>query len=142
MIKLNDEEKETLSYSDVAYLILQKDNKKIKIQDLFKKVIKVLDLDDSIFENEIGNFFELLITDKRFIMLDNGYCDLKINHSANIILEDDEDDFEVVMSDEDYEDETEEEDSYDEEATDDDADDDLQDLVIMDSADEIEDSEL
>ena len=30
-IKLTDEEKETLSYSDVAYLILKEANKKAKI---------------------------------------------------------------------------------------------------------------
>ena len=44
MIKLTDEEKDTLSYNDVAYLILKDKNKKIKIQDLFKEVIKVMDL--------------------------------------------------------------------------------------------------
>ncbi len=141
MIKLTDEEKETLSYDDVAYLILSKENKKIKIQDLFKKVIKALDLDENIFEDEIGMFFELIITDKRFIMLDNGYCDLKINHSAKVIVEEDDEEFEVVMDDEVYDDE-EEADNYDDEATDDEADDDLQDLVIVDSADELEDTDI
>ena len=53
MIKLTDEEKETLSYNDVAYLILKDTNKKIKIQDLFKEVIKALDLpEDMLIENE------------------------------------------------------------------------------------------
>ena len=36
MVKLTDEEKETLSYDDVAYLILNDEKKKIKIQDLKK----------------------------------------------------------------------------------------------------------
>lgn len=141
-IKLTDEEKETLSYGDVAYLVLQASKKKQKIQDLFKKVIKLLDLDENEFEENIGNFFEEIITDKRFIMLDNGYCDLKINHSTKVIVEDDDEDYEIVPDDDDFEEETEE-DNYDEDATaDDDAEDDLQDLVILDSADELEDSDI
>lgn len=141
-IKLTDEEKETLSYSDVAFLVLQSANKKQKIQDLFKKVIKLLDLDENEFEENIGNFFEEIITDKRFIMLDNGYCDLKINHSTKVIVEDDDEDYEIVPEDDDFEDGNEE-DNYDEDANaDDDAEDDLQDLVILDSADELEDSDI
>ena len=38
-LNLTDEEKETLSYDDVAYLILKNTNKKQKIQDLFKRVL-------------------------------------------------------------------------------------------------------
>ena len=141
-IKLTDEEKETLSYSDVAFLVLQSANKKQKIQDFFKKVIKLLDLDENEFEENIGNFFEEIITDKRFIMLDNGYCDLKINHSTKVIVEDDDEDYEIVPEDDDFEDGNEE-DNYDEDANaDDDAEDDLQDLVILDSADELEDSDI
>ena len=141
-LKLTDEEKETLSYSDVAYLILKENNKKQKIQDLFKNVIELLELDESEFESNIGVFFEQIITDKRFIMLDDGYCDLKINHSAKVIVEEDDEDYEIVPEDEDY-DEDVEEDNYDEDANaDDDADDDLQDLVILDSDEELEDSDM
>ena len=141
-IKLTDEEKESLSYGDVAYLILKDVNKKMKIQDLFKKVIKLLDLSDDDFESNIGNFFEQIITDKRFIMLDDGYCDLKINHSTKVILEDDDEDYEIVPEDEDFEEE-DGEDNYDEDANaDDDADDDLQDLVILSSDEELEDSDI
>ncbi len=141
-LKLTDEEKETLSYSDVAYLILKEKNKKQKIQDLFKSVIELLELDESEFESNIGVFFEQIITDKRFIMLDDGYCDLKINHSAKVIVEDDDEDYEIVPEDEDYDEESEE-DNYDEDANaDDDADDDLQDLVILDSDEELEDSDM
>ena len=141
-IKLTDEEKESLSYGDVAYLILKEKKKKMKIQDLFKKVIKLLDLSDDDFESNIGNFFEQIITDKRFIMLDDGYCDLKINHSTKVILEDDDEDYEIVPEDEDFEEE-DGEDNYDEDANaDDDADDDLQDLVILSSDEELEDSDI
>lgn len=139
-IKLSDEEKDTMSYVDVAYLILKTSNNKIKIQELFKEVLKVMDLPDSEFENSVGDFFELIITDKRFIMLENGFCDLKINHSTKVILDDDEDDFEVVPDeDADSEDSDTDEDNYDDDSTpDDDSDDDLQDLVIIDDNEETE----
>lgn len=140
--KLTEEEKENLSYSDVAYLILKETNKKHKIQDLFKEVIKLLDLGDEEFEANIGNFFEQIITDKRFIMLDGGYCDLKINHSAKVIVEDEEDDYEILPEDEDFDDESEE-DNYNEDANaDDDTEDDLQDLVILDDSEELDDSDI
>lgn len=140
MIKLTDEEKETLSYSDAAYLILNETKKKYKIQDLFKEVIKLFEQTDDDFEDNIGNFFELIITDKRFIMLDDGYCDLKINHSAKVIVEDD-DDYEVMPDDTDFEETLE--DSYDDEdSANDDADDDLQGLVIIDDSEELDDSDM
>ena len=141
-IKLTEDEKETMSYSDIAYLILNETHKKHKIQDLFKKVIKLLDGTDSDFENNIATFFELIITDKRFIMLDDGYCDLKINHSSKVVVEEDDDDYEVI-SDEDSLDDGADEDNYDEDATaDDDSEDELQDLVILDDAEELDDSEM
>ena len=61
MVKLTDEEKETLSYDDVAYLILNDEKKKIKIQDLFKKVIKVMGLPESEYEEGIGDFFDSVV---------------------------------------------------------------------------------
>jgi len=140
-IKLTDEEKEILSYSDVAYLILKETNNKQKIQDLFKKVIKLLDLSDNDFEDNIGTFFEQVITDKRFIMLDDGYCDLKTNHSSSIIVEDD-DDYELEPGEENFDDESLE-DNYDDDANpNDDSEDDLQDLVILDDNEELDDSDM
>lgn len=138
MVKLTDEETETLSYDDVAYLILNDEKKKIKIQDLFKKVIKVMGLPESEYEEGIGDFFELITTDKRFIILDKGYCDLKINHSTKVIIDDDDDEEYEMMNEEDMdtEDESEEE-NYDDDSIDDlDSDDDLDDLVIIDSEEE------
>lgn len=138
MVKLTDEEKETLSYDDVAYLILNDEKKKIKIQDLFKKVIKVMGLPESEYEEGIGDFFELITTDKRFIILDKGYCDLKINHSTKVIIDDDDDEEYEMMNEEDMDTEEEsEEENYDNESMDDlDSDDDLDDLVIIDSEEE------
>ena len=135
MIKLTDEEKENLSYADVANLILKEEGKKIKIQQLFKKVIKAMDLPDSEFENSIADFFEIVITDKRFIMLNNGFCDLKINHSTKIIIDDDDEEYEVSPDEDDSDDSATEadEDNYDDDAVEDEnPDDDLQDLVIID----------
>ena len=138
-LKLTDEQKDTLSYDDVAYLILKETNKKAKIQDLFKEVVKLLDLPESVYENNIGEFFELIVTDKRFIMLDNGYCDLKINHSSKVIIDDEDEDLDIQPEDQDDINEIEEEDNYDEDANpDDDTDNDLQDLVIIDDLDELD----
>ena len=128
MVKLTDEEKETLSYDDVAYLILNDE----------KKVIKVMGLPESEYEEGIGDFFELITTDKRFIILDKGYCDLKINHSTKVIIDDDDDEEYEMMNEEDMDTEEEsEEENYDDESMDDlDSDDDLDDLVIIDSEEE------
>lgn len=141
-IKLTDEEKENMSYTDIAYLILKETKKKYKIQDLFMKVIKLLDGTEQDFENNIGNFFELVITDKRFIMLDGGYCDLKINHSSKVVVEEDDDDYEIISEEEDIDEEAEE-DNYDEDANaDDDSEDELQDLVIIDDSEDLDSSEM
>lgn len=132
MIKLTEEEKETLSYDDVAYLIIKEEKKQIKIQELFKKVIEAMGLDESVFENNIGEFFELIITDKRFTMLDDGYVDLKINHSTKMIVEEDEEEEILLDNDEEIIEEDDEENYDDESNPEDDNDNDLQDLVIID----------
>ena len=137
-ITLTDEELVSMSYDDVAYLILENNQKKMKIQELFLEVIKVMKLNENEFEEHLADFFELLSTDKRFIMVDKGFWDLKINHSTKIVIEDDEDE-EIVEEEviiEDIENE-EEEINYDEEILDDDeTEDELKDLVIMDESDE------
>ena len=140
-INLTEEELATMSYDDVAYLILENNQKKMKIQDLFKEVIKVMNLGESAFEEHLADFFELLSTDKRFIMVEKGYWDLKINHSTKLIIDDEDDDEEILDEvEETNEDEDEEETiNYDEELVDDDdAEDDLKDLVILDENEENE----
>ena len=123
-INLTKEELATMSYDDVAYKILENNQKKMKIQDLFKEVIRLMDLSNDAFENHLADFFELLSTDKRFIMLEKGFWDLKINHKTKLIID---------------EEEAEEEINYDEEILDDDeTEDDLKDLVIMDENEESE----
>lgn len=140
-INLTEEELATMSYDDVAYIILENNQKKMKIQDLFKEVIKVMNLGDSAFEEHLADFFELLSTDKRFIMVEKGYWDLKINHSTKLIIDDEDDEEEILDEvEESNEDEEEEETiNYDEELVDDDdAEDDLKDLVILDENEENE----
>ena len=139
-LNLSEEELLSMSYDDVAYKVLEYREKKMKIQDLFKEVIRIMNLPESAFEDHLADFFELLSTDKRFIMLEQGYWDLKINHKTKLII-DEEDDEEEVIDDieETEEDETEEEINYDEEIIDDDeTDDELKDLVVMDEPEENE----
>ena len=138
-INLTEEELATMSYDDVAYLILENNQKKMKIQDLFKEVIKVMNLGDSAFEEHLADFFELLSTDKRFIMVEKGYWDLKINHSTKLIIDDEDDEEEILDEVEETNEDEEEEETinYDEELIDDDdAEDDLKDLVILDENEE------
>ena len=138
-IKLTQEEIDTMSYDDVANIILEAYSKKMKTPDLFKKVIKAMELPEEEFSRGIGDFFELLITDKRFILLENGYWDLKINHSSKILIDEDEEDEELDLIDEDEEeiDDNDSEINYDDENTVEDEDEDeLEDLVIIDDSED------
>ena len=137
--KLTQEQLEKMSYSDVAELVLTENKKPMKVQDLFTNVIKLMELPDSFFEKKIGDFFALLSTDKRFIMIEKGLWDLRINHSNKITIsvDEEEDEEEVSEEEETYDDITDEEDvdnniNYDDDDTvDDDDDDDYKDLVII-----------
>ena len=141
--EMSKEDIELLSYDDLAYMILVETNKKYKITDLFKKVCDYKGLSDTVFENKIGDFFELLTTDQRFYMLDSGLWDLKEKHTNKIKLTavDDEEDEDSELLDEEEVDETEEEDIfYEHDETEDEPDDDLKDLVIIDEDEEDVDS--
>ena len=140
-MKLNDipkEELETMNYDDIAYIILNEENQKMKINELFKKVCDALELPESTFEEKIADFFELLTTDKRFIMLEDGYWDLREHHNPQVIIDEEEEDEELMNDIEEEEEEEipdEEEDEdifYDTDADDDLPDDDLEDLVVID----------
>lgn len=132
-IELSEEELELMNYNDIAHLIVEKNGKKMKITDLFSEVGNILNLDAESFQDHIGDFFELLSTDKRFIMLDDGYWDLKIKHHKGMeSFEEEEDDEEEIIIEEDT---SSDEDIYDESTKSDDDDiteDDLSDLVIVD----------
>ena len=135
-LNISKEELEQMSYEDVAYEILKRKKKKMNIQDLFKGVIEIMELPASDFDSHIVDFFELLSTDKRFLMLEKGFWDLKENHKANIVIDEDEEIVEEEVEEEMNEEEVEEEINYDDDVLDDDDTvDDLKDLVVMDEED-------
>ena len=129
---------ETMQFDDIAYIILKEKGKKMKITDIFRTICDALGMTDKEYENQIGDFFTLLATEKRFIQLEKGYWDLRENHTSEINiqdLEDDmDDDIELESPEEDNINEEDEGDYYDTiyDMDDDDSDDDLKDLVIVD----------
>ena len=132
---ISKEDLEVLPFDDIAYIILKEKGKKMKINDIFKIICDTLNLGDSAFENQIGDFFALLATEKRFIQLEKGYWDLRENHTSEINIKEleDEDDDIIPEEEKDYE-ENEEYDYYDDidDMDDDKEDDDYKDLVIGD----------
>ena len=120
------EELELMGYDDIALLILQESGKKMKLRDIFAKVINVLELPEERIDEELMDFFELMSINKKFVMLDKGYWDLQSRHKLDIVFD---------MEDEDIE---EDDDIfYDkDDDTDDVPDDDLADLVVVDDLDE------
>lgn len=128
--EISKEELELMSYDDLAFLILTDENQKMKINDLFQKVCKILNLSNQVFESQIADFFEILTTDKRFTMLEDGFWDLKEKHVEKVVIDEDEDDF--VEEPEEEESVLEEESNPYDEEDDDKGDDDLKDLVVID----------
>ncbi len=138
-MKLSDiqkEELETMNYDDIAYIILSEQKQKMKINDLFRIVCDALGLSENEYEEKIADFFGLLTTDKRFIMLEDGYWDLRELHNPKVVIDEEEDDtlLNEVEEEDDTEPEKEEEEDvfYDENPDDDLPDDDLDDLVVID----------
>ena len=132
------EELELMGYDDIALLILQESGKKMKLRDIFAKVINVLELPEERIDEELMDFFELMSINKKFVMLDKGYWYLQSRHKLDIVF--DMDDEEDEEDENDMEDEDIEEDDdifYDkDDDTDDVPDDDLADLVVVDDLDE------
>ena len=142
--KMKKEDLELLSNKDITNLILEESQKPINTADLFKEIIKLLELPESTFENKIGDYYTALSTDKRFILLDDGKWDLRSRHTSDKVAkitddeeEDDDDDSENEPEKEEI-DEIEE-DSYDDtdEEYDEDTNEELKDLVVIDE-DELE----
>jgi len=139
---MKKDELELMSNKDIAYLILEESKRKLNTADLFKKIIKLLELPESTFEKKIADFYTALSTDKRFILLDNGKWDLRSNHTSDKVIkvtdEDDESE-EENENEEEIEDEIEEDsfDDTDDTDYDDDTNEELKDLVVIDE-DELE----
>lgn len=143
--KMKKEELELLSNKDITNLILEESKKSINTANLFKKIIKLLELPESVFETKIGDYYTSLATDKRFILLDDGTWDLRSRHTSDKVVkfteEDEEDDDETVSEKEEVEESDDiEEDNYDDTSDDDydeEANEELKDLVVIDE-DELE----
>ena len=144
LAKMKKEDLELLSHKDITYYILEEEGK-MSTADLFKKVVTLLELPNKTYEDKIGDYYTLLTTDKRFILLEDGAWDLRSRHTSDkivkVIEEDDEE--EEIKEDDILPDESEE-DNYDSGDTDDDDDyddtnEDLKDLVVVDE-DELEEN--
>lgn len=138
---ITDEEIETMSYDDLAYIILKEKNKKMKTGDLFKTICELQNLSESVYEDTIADFFTLLATEKRFIQLDKGYWDLRENHQAKIELDEVDDEEDELTEEDTYEETLDTDDMYiDEtkETDDDEVDDEYKDLVVVDEENELE----
>ena len=135
---ITKDELETMPFDDIAYMILKEKGKKMKTDDIFKIICDLLDLGDKAFENQIGDFFALLATEKRFIQLKKGFWDLRENHTAEISIKEIEDEMDeelpVEDTDEDNKDVDTETDYHDEldDSEDEEPEDDLKDLVVVD----------
>lgn len=133
---LTKAELEAMSYDDIALMILTESGRQMKINELFKEVCDLLGLSENEFVDKLPAFFDVLSTDHRFLMLENGLWDLKTKHSTKVIIDTDEDEEYEEVEDV-IEEEQEEKDIYSDDETDDiDDDDDLKDLVIIDEDEE------
>ena len=137
---LSKEDLEILSFGEITELVLVEKGSKMKIVDIFKKICELLKMSDAEFENKIADYFELISTDKKFIVLDKGYCDLRKKHTPKLVIEDDEEDIvepEVIEDDvkEELEEESENDIFYDNSSDEDDVednDDELTDFIVVD----------
>ena len=143
LAKMKKEDLELLSHKDISYYILEEEGK-MNTADLFRRVVNLLELPEKTYEERIGDYYTLLTTDKRFIMLEDGNWDLRSRHTSDKIVkvteeDEDEEDEEEIKEDTILPDEIEE-DNYDSGDTDEDddfvdADEDLKDLVVVDEED-------
>ena len=113
MKNLTDEEIENLSYEELAKMILENKKGKMKIIDIFKKICELKHLTDKDFEDKIADFYELISTNKEFIVLEKGFCDLRINHTPKVIIDDEESSEDGYEEDEEENDDLEDEENGD-----------------------------
>ena len=140
---MKKEDLELMNNKDITYLILEERKRTLNTADLFKKIIKLLDLPESTFENKIADYYTALSTDKRFILLENGTWDLRNRQKSDKVIkavvddEEDEDELEEQITEEEDEDEEDSYDDKDDEEYDEETNEELKDLVIIDE-DELE----
>lgn len=140
--KMNKEEIELLSYTEIAKLYLEENKKTLNTAELFKEVCDLLSLSEAEYSEKITDFFQSLTTSKDFILLNDGKWDLKSKHSVKVVMDEL---YEESADDEEYEGEPEDEMTEEDEfnSIDDEedyADDDLSDLTIL-TEDELDSEE-
>ena len=140
--KMNKEEIELLSYTDIAKLYLEENKTTLNTAELFKIVCELLSLSESEYSEKITVFFQSLTTSKDFILLNDGKWDLKSKHSVKVSMDEL---YEEQADEEEYEgepeDEMEEEDEFNSIDDEEDyADDDLSELTIL-NEDELDSEE-
>ena len=140
MKNLTNEEIENLSYEELSKMILENKKGKMKIIDIFKKICELKHLTDKDFEDKIADFYELISTNKEFIVLEKGFCDLRKKHTPKVIIDDEDED--TSIEEESDEEENEEDNNdvfYDNSSDEDDVDtddDELSDFMVVDDEDE------
>lgn len=136
--KLKKEDLELLSNKDITNLILEETGAQ-NTADLFKEIIKLLELPSSVFDQKIGDYYTSLTTDKRFILLENGTWDLRSRHTSDKLIKivDEEEEEEIEETKEEVDEDTINYDNIDSDDDIDDTNDDLKDLVVLDE-DELE----
>ncbi len=136
--KLKKEDLELLSNKDITNLLLEEKGAQ-NTADLFKEIIKLLELPSSVFDQKIGDYYTSLTTDKRFILLENGTWDLRSRHTSDKLIKivDEEEEEEIEETKDEVEEETVNYDNIDSDDDIDDTNDDLKDLVVLDE-DELE----
>ena len=142
---MNITELKAMSYTDIAYMILKEEKKKINTPKLFKKICDLLGYTEEEYAAKVGDFYTSLTTDCRFIILDTAEWDLKDKHIVKETVDEDEDEeSEEIEEVEDTEEEIIEdeldEDSIDsiDDEVDDDIDDDMEDLRVIEEDEEEE----
>ncbi len=137
--KLKKEDLELLSNKDITNLILEEKGSQ-NTAELFKEIIKLLELPKTTFDQKIGDYYTSLTTDKRFILLEDGSWDLRSRHTSDklikIVEEEEEEEIEETKEEEEEED-VNNYDSIDTDGEIDDTNEDLKDLVVLDE-DELE----
>lgn len=137
--KMKKEDLELMSYKDITNLIL-KSSKPTSTLDLFTKIVELLELPSSAIDKQIGDYYTMLTTDKRFLLLEDNKWDLRERHTSDKIVkvvetDDEEEEIDADLL-EDEEEIDEEEEDFDSQINDDedfdDGDDDLKDLVVFD----------
>ena len=134
--KMKKEDLELMSHKDITYLLLEEKGV-MNTKDLFTEIVNMLDLPKSVLENKIADYYMMLTTDKRFILLDDGKWDLKNRYTSDKVstdIEEDEDELEEESNDNKESTPEEDEDEYELDSFDDDNSDneDLKDLIVID----------